>query len=506
MVSGVTSISTGSRAIGPTLGGDDDDDETIPLNVRRRPGVDPATGPESSGADLPVAAVWPDRLRGTAGARTVADMDVRLPPGPRLPNLLQAVLALSAPVVLFPAAAKRYGVPFTLTMLPQRRKIVAVAEPEQVKDVFAGSPSVFHAGKGNDLLRPLLGEHSLLLQDGDEHARARRLLAPAFGRREIAGYRGLVEEVTAQQLDRWPRSGRVRAHVLLNELTLEVILRVVFGVSDSARLDRMRPIVARAVDAGPLVMIGLGIPALRGIGPWKREIGDLAAIHEFLAEEIELARRDPELPDRRDLLALLVRASAADAQGLSDAELRDQLMTLVAAGHETTATAMAWAMLELARHPGVQQRCVDEMTAGEDTEYLDAVIKEVLRLHPVVPMVMRELQEPATVGGRDYPRGVTISPSIVLAHRADSAYPSPQDFDPQRFLGDVPTPTTWLPFGGGARRCIGASFAMMEGQVILQQLLQRYRLDPVGSGREWPRSRNVTLYPWKRARVELRPR
>ena len=449
--------------------------------------------------------------------------------------MLQVVLSLAAPVVIFPAAAKRYGVPFTLTMLPRRRKIVAVAEPAQVKDVFAGSPSVFHAGKGNDLLRPLLGEHSLLLQDGDEHARARRLLAPAFGRREIAGYRGLVEEVTAQQLDRWPRSGRVRAHVLLNELTLEVILRVVFGVSDSARLDRIRPIVARAVDAGPLVMIGLGIPALHGIGPWKRELNDLATIHEFLAEEIELARRDPELPERRDLLALLVRASAADAQGLSDAELRDQLMTLVAAGHETTATAMAWAMLELARHPGVQQRCVDEMAAteadagetagdgaagdgaagggtagagpaGGDTEYLDAVIKEVLRLHPVVPMVMRELQEPATIDGRDYPRGVTISPSIVLAHRADAAYPSPQDFDPQRFLGDVPTPTTWLPFGGGARRCIGASFAMMEGQVILQQLLQRYRLDPVGSGREWPRSRNVTLYPWKRARVELRPR
>ena len=449
--------------------------------------------------------------------------------------MLQVVLSLAAPVVIFPAAAKRYGVPFTLTMLPQRRKIVAVAEPAQVKDVFAGSPSVFHAGKGNDLLRPLLGEHSLLLQDGDEHARARRLLAPAFGRREIAGYRGLVEEVTAQQLDRWPRSGRVRAHVLLNELTLEVILRVVFGVSDSARLDRIRPIVARAVDAGPLVMIGLGIPALHGLGPWKRELNDLATIHEFLAEEIELARRDPELPERRDLLALLVRASAADAQGLSDAELRDQLMTLVAAGHETTATAMAWAMLELARHPGVQQRCVDEMAAteadagetagdgaagdgaagggtagagpaGGDTEYLDAVIKEVLRLHPVVPMVMRELQEPATIDGRDYPRGVTISPSIVLAHRADAAYPSPQDFDPQRFLGDVPTPTTWLPFGGGARRCIGASFAMMEGQVILQQLLQRYRLDPVGSGREWPRSRNVTLYPWKRARVELRPR
>ena len=472
----------------------------------------------------PVEAVWADRLRGASAARTVSGMDVRLPPGPRLPNLLQALLALAAPVVLFPAAAKRYGVPFTLTMLPQRRKIVAVAEPEQVKDVFAGSPSVFHAGKGNDLLRPLLGEHSLLLQDGDEHARARRLLAPAFGRREIAGYRGLVEEVTARQLDRWPRSGRVRAHVLLNQLTLEVILRVVFGVTDSARLDRMRPIVARAVDAGPVVMIGLGIPALRGIGPWKREVDDLAAIHEFLGEEIELARRDPELAERRDLLALLVRASADDAQGLSDAELRDQLMTLVAAGHETTATAMAWAVLELARHPGVQERCVDEMAAGGadsddsargagdaraavgETEYLDAVIKEVLRLHPVVPMVMRELQEPATVGGRDYPRVVTISPSIVLAHRADAAYPSPQDFDPRRFLGDVPTPTTWLPFGGGARRCIGASFAMMEGQVILRQMLQRYRLVPVGGGREWPRSRNVTLYPWRRARVELRPR
>ena len=431
-------------------------------------------------------------------------MDVRLPPGPRLPKLVQTLLSLSAPTLTFPAAARRYGVPFSLDLLAGRR-IVAVAEPAQVKDVFAGSPSVFHAGKGNNLLRPLLGDHSLLLQDGDEHARARRLLAPAFGRREIAGYRAMVEEVTAQQLENWPRSGRVRAHILLNELTLEVILRVVFGVSDTARLDRMRPIVARAVDAGPLVMIGLGIPALHRFRPWSREVRDLAAIYEFLGEEIEGARRDPGLAERRDLLALLVRASAEDAQGLSDEEMRDQLMTLVAAGHETTATAMSWAMLELARHPGVQSHCVEERAEG-GTEYLDAVIKEVLRLHPVVPMVMRELQEPTEVGGRTYPAGITVSPSIVLAHRSPEAYPSPDSFDPQRFLGDVPTPTTWLPFGGGARRCIGASFAMMEGQVILQELLDRYRLVPVGSGREWPRSRNVTLYPWKRARVELLPR
>jgi cytochrome P450 len=234
-------------------------------------------------------------------------------------------------------------------------------------------------------------------------------------------------------------------------------------------------------------------------------VRDLETIHEFLGEEISAARLDPALSERRDLLALLVRASAADAQGLSDQELRDQLMTLVAAGHETTATAMAWSMLELARHPDVQDRCVAEIAEG-GSEYLDAVLKEVLRLHPVVPMVMRELQEPATVGGRTYPRGVTISPSIVLAHRSAATYAGPRDFDPGRFLGEVPTPTEWLPFGGGARRCIGASFAMMEGQVILRQVLERYRLEPVGSGREWPRSRNVTLYPWRRARVDLRRR
>ncbi|MVZ90283.1 cytochrome P450 [Microbacter sp. ANSKLAB05] len=450
----------------------------------------------------------PGPTRGHAGPGPTTQAGIGrdgLPPGPRLPRILQAVLALSAPAVVFPAAARRYGVPFTLDLMPAGRKVVAVSEPAQIKDVFAGSPSVFHAGKGNDLLRPLLGEHSLLLQDGDEHARARRLLAPAFGRREIDGYRTLVEEVTREQLDHWPRSGRVRAHVLLNQLTLEVILRVVFGVTDSARLDRMRPIVARAVDAGPVVMIGLGIPALRRRWPWSREVRDLETIHEFLGEEISAARLDPALSERRDLLALLVRATAADAQGLSDQELRDQLMTLVAAGHETTATAMAWSMLELARHPDVQDRCVAEIAEG-GSEYLDAVLKEVLRLHPVVPMVMRELQEPATVGGRTYPRGVTISPSIVLAHRAAATYAGPREFDPGRFLGEVPTPTEWLPFGGGARRCIGASFAMMEGQVILRQVLERYRLEPVGNGHEWPRSRNVTLYPWRRARVDLRRR
>ena len=444
-----------------------------------------------------------------------------LPPGPRLPGVVQAALSLAAPVAMFPAAAKRFGVPFTLKLMPRGRRVVAVSEPAQVKDVFAGSPAVFHAGKGNEILRPLLGENSLLLQDGADHARARRLLAPAFGRREIDGYRTLVEEVTAEQLSGWPRSGRIRAHVLLNALTLEVILRVVFGVTDSQRLDRIRPIVARAVDAGPLVMIGLGFPLLQGIWPWSREVRDLATIHHFLDEEIAAARQDPALEDRRDLMALLVRASAQDAQGLSDQELREQLMTLVAAGHETTATAMAWSMLELANHPRIQDRCVEEIagsdgaggngargggTGGDETEYLDAVLKEALRLHPVVPMVMRELQEPATVGGRTYPRGVTVSPSIVLAHRDPANYPSPQEFDPERFLGEVPTPTEWLPFGGGARRCIGASFAMMEGQVILRQVLERFRLDPVGSGREWPRSRNVTLYPWRRARLELIPR
>ena len=432
-------------------------------------------------------------------------MDNGLPPGPRLPDLVQAVMALAAPAVTFPAAARRYGVPFRLDLLPAGRTVVAVADPGDVKDVFAGSPSVFHAGKGNELLRPLLGEHSLLLQDGEEHARARRLLAPAFGRREIDGYRTLVEEVTASQLAGWPRSGRVRAHILLNQLTLEVILRVVFGVTDTRRLDGIRPIVARAVDAGPVVMIGMGIPSLRGLRPWSRQVRDLATIHRFLDEEIARTRQDPALAGRRDLLALLVRASAQDEQGLADEELRDQLMTLVAAGHETTATAMAWSMLELARHPRIQDRCVREIGAG-GSEYLDAVLKESLRRHPVVPMVMRELQEPATVGGRSYPRGVTISPSIVLAHRAPSSYPDPGEFDPDRFLGDVPTPSTWLPFGGGARRCIGASFALMEGQVILRQVLERYRLDPVGRGREWPRSRNVTLYPWRRARLELRPR
>ncbi|MET3860957.1 cytochrome P450 [Dietzia sp. 2505] len=455
------------------------------------------------GAFAGPAAATPDDSYGVTMNSVTTDDGV--PSGPRLPGLVQALLTLSAPAVVFPAAARRYGVPFKLDLMPRGRTVVAVADPADVKDVFAGSPSVFHAGKGNELLRPLLGEHSLLLQDGDEHARARRLLAPAFGRREIEGYRSLVEEVTTEQLDRWPRSGRVRAHILFNELTLEVILRVVFGVTDSARLDRIRPIVARAVDAGPVVMIGMGIMPLRRFRPWSRQVRDLATIHAFLGEEIEATRRDPALSERRDLLALLVRASAQDAQGLSDQELRDQLMTLVAAGHETTATAMAWSVLELARHPGIQDRCVSEIAAG-GTEYLDAVLKESLRLHPVVPMVMRELQEPATVGGRTYPRGMTISPSIILAHRAPAAYPGPKEFDPGRFLGDVPTPTTWLPFGGGARRCIGASFAMMEGEVILRQVLERYQLGRVGSGHEWPRARNVTLYPWRRARVELRPR
>lgn len=429
-----------------------------------------------------------------------------LPPGPRLPGLLTAALTLGAPGVLLPWCARRYGTPFTLRFEPHHRTIVVLADPESIREVFSGDAAVFHAGEGNQILEPILGGHSLLLQDDEEHHRARRLLMPVFGRREIAGYRALVAEVTARCLDEWPADGGIRAHRLLNALTLEVILRVVFGVTDDERLRRLRPVVTRAVDLGPLLMIGMSIPGLNGRGPWRRERQDLDELRVLLTGEIAEARRDPALAERRDLLARLVRASEADPDGFTDDEVHDQLLTMVAAGHETTATAVSWTLLELARPPELQDRCAAAAAADDDEGLLGAVLKESLRLHPVVPSVMRRLTAPATIGGRTYPAGTTLNPSIVLAHRDPARYPEPEEFRPERFLGETPAPSTWLPFGGGARRCIGASFAQMEGEEILRQVLRRYRLDPVGTGREWPRARNVTLFPWRRARLVLAPR
>jgi cytochrome P450 len=282
-----------------------------------------------------------------------------------------------------------------------------------------------------------------------------------------------------------------------------VILRVVFGVTDEARLRRLRPLVNRTVDVSPAVLLGWGYPFLQRFGPWKRTVDNQRALDEEMYAEIAERRAAPDLAERTDVLSSLLQVT--DEGGLDDHELRDQLVTLLLAGHETTATALAWALYELGRHPG-ELAAARTAAADGDEDHLEAVLKESMRLHPVIPMVVRHLMKPVTIGGHDLPRGVNIGPSILLTHAREDLHGDPAAFRPRRFLdGEVAT-NTWIPFGGGVRRCIGAGFSLMEGVVVLREVLLRYDVTLPPGSRDFPRVRNITSVPRHGARIVVHAR
>jgi cytochrome P450 len=359
--------------------------------------------PDARPADLTARRF--ERMRPFGGARAPRFETRGLPPGPRWPVWLQSVGLLRFRHRFVPHVWRKYGDVFTLRVVPGGRPLVLFTRPEQAKEIFAGDPAVFHAGKGNAILGPIMGEHSLLLQDGEEHHRARALLMPAFNGQALRGYRGLVEEVARDEVARWRPGQELRSLDRMNALTLEVILRVVFGVSDEARLSRLRPLVNRTVDISPAILLGWGYPALQRCGPWKRTVENAYRLDELIYAEIRERRSAPDLGRRTDVLSRLILAGGdgtdgADGDRLTDEELRDQLVTLLLAGHETTATALAWALYELGRDEQHLERARAAALSGDD-DHLEAVLKESMRLHPVIPMVVRTLMRPATIGGWD---------------------------------------------------------------------------------------------------------
>ena len=425
-----------------------------------------------------------------------------LPPGPRWPVLLQTAALLRFRHRLHPYLHRKYGDVFTLRIAPGGRPLVMCTRPEHAKEIFAGDPEVFHAGKANGILGPIMGEHSLLLQDSSEHRRARKLLMPAFNGHALRGYRSLVTEVARSEVATWRTGETFRSLDRMNRLTLEVILRVVFGVTDEHRLAELRPRVNRTINVSPIVLLGWGYPWLQRYGVWKDTVDNQLELDRLMYAEIRERRTAPDLRDRTDVLSRLI-VQGEDGDALSDVELRDQLVTLLLAGHETTATALAWALYEAGRDPGLLARCRTAADDGDD-EFLDAVLKESMRLHPVIPMVVRTLMAPATIAGWHLPRGATVGPSIIMAHQREDNHPDPWEFRPERFLGQNPPTNTWIPFGGGVRRCIGAGFAMMEGVVVLREVFSSYAVEAVGTDR--PRVRNITSVPRRGARIRVTAR
>ncbi|WP_323791668.1 cytochrome P450, partial [Nocardioides sp.] len=341
-----------------------------------------------------------------------------LPPGPRWPAFVQTVALMRFRHSFIPWLHRTYGDVFTVKLLPRARPLVLVTRPEHTREVFAGDPEVFHAGKANSILGPVMGKHSLLLQDSLEHKRARKLLMPAFNGAALKEYQGLVSTLAREHVDGWRDGEEFRSLDRMNTLTLEVILRVVFGVTDERRLAALRPCVNATVDVSPVVLLGWGYPWLQKIGMWKRAVTNQYELDRLMYAEIRERRAATDLNERTDVLSRLIRVGAADEGGLDDTELRDQLVTLLLAGHETTATALAWALYELGRDSDLHARSVAAAAAdgAEADAWLEAVMKESMRLHPVIPMVVRTLMKDTSIAGYDLPAGTTIGPSIIINH------------------------------------------------------------------------------------------
>jgi len=375
---------------------------------------------------------------------------------------------------------------------------VMLAHPDAIREVFTGDPALLHAGKANVVLRPFLGRASVLLLDGAEHLRQRKLMLPPFHGARMAGYREMVAEIARQQIATWPRGKPLSLAPRMQAITLDVVLRVIFGVREGARLDALRARLRTMMDrivGGPslLAMVAAGPERIERYGIYKPALKPVDALLYEQIRERRAARGD-------DVLSLLLDARHDDGSAMTDAELRDELVTLLVAGHETTATALAWTAERLVRAPGgwaaLQRR-------GE--EYAEAAGKEALRLRPVLPVVVRHLRAPMAIAGLDLPAGTVVAPSIYLVHRRPEIYPDPARFDPERFLGDKPQggTYTWIPFGGGVRRCLGAAFALMELRVVLAELGRTLDAAVVDAAPEPTRRRAITLVPARGAEVVL---
>jgi cytochrome P450 len=423
-----------------------------------------------------------------------------LPPGPRWPRAAQTLAWATRPVSLAKHCRRRYGDFFTVRMLGLG-DLVFVSDPELIKQVFTGDRDVFHAGEANSAMEPVLGAHSLLILDGQRHLHERKLLLPPFHGEAVRGYAERVRELAAEEVAGWPAGKPFAVRPRMQAITLEVILRVVMGVRDPSRLDRLRELLPKLLDFNVLDMWSVWLfPKVMDtfLARRHKSMRVRPEVDRLIAEEIAEHRADPE--GRDDVLALLVAARDEEGRPLSDDALRDHLITLLLAGHETTTTGLAWAFERLVRHPDKLERLRAELAAGDGDDYLDAVINETLRVRPVIDGVWRRLTRATELGGYRLPAGTTVFPSIALIQLSDG-FDDPEQFQPERFLGDGAAPYTFIPFGGGARRCIGAAFAIMEMKVVLREALSRVSLQATDKPGEPPRSHHVTLVPKRGARV-----
>jgi cytochrome P450 len=431
-----------------------------------------------------------------------------LPPGPRTPAAVQMGEWVLRPIPFLERCHRRYGDFFTVRFV--MGEIVWIADPQVIKQVFTGSPQTLHAGEANaPPLEPIMGKHSVLLLDGPEHMRQRKLMLPSFHGERMQSYTDLIAEVTERDIDRWPIGQPFGLRERTQEITLQVIMRAVFGIRDSERLELFHERLGNMLDIGTdrLAMAGIAFPALRrtlGKGKWGKFMRLRKEADELIYDEIATRREDPATGGRDDVLSVLLQARDEEGRAMTDVELRDELMTLLVAGHETTATALAWAFDLLLHDPEKLDRLRSDVENGAGGEYLDAVIKETLRIRPVVPGVVRKVKGPFELRGYEIPVGTRVAPNIYLTHRNPDVFPEPERFLPERFLDEPPDTYSWIPFGGGIRRCIGASFALLEMKVVIPTILRRVELDAAARAPERIRRRAITFSPENDALVVVK--
>jgi cytochrome P450 family 135 len=431
-----------------------------------------------------------------------------LPPGPRLPTAVQSVIWFRRAQWLLDTCQARFGDMFTLKIANEGTWVVT-SNPDVIKQVFTGDPRLLHAGEANRILLPVLGPSSVLLLDDGQHLRQRKLMLPAFHGERMQRYGRLMANIAVDEIEQWPTDQPYPLRPRMQAMTLEIILRAVFGVAEGPRLERLRQELRRLLDivTNPLngvVLLTLGPERIVRLRRFRRE---LERVNGPIYEEIADRRKAGDLAERDDIMSLLLQATHEDGSPMSDEELRDELVTLLVAGHETTANALSWAVERLCRHPDKLERLTNEARAGESS-YLEAVVQETLRLRPVISIVLRRLVEPMEVGGRMLPAGASIVPSIHLVHRRGDIYAQPNEFIPERFLeqegGKAPGTYTWIPFGGGVRRCLGAAFAQFEMETVLRELVLRRTLAPARAGSERVYRRAITETPRHDAEVVMR--
>ncbi len=443
---------------------------------------------------------------------------MQLPDGPKTPPWFQTLQWIFRPLESLDARARAYGDTYR-ALGQQMPPLLYFSSPDAIEAIFTAKPDQVSSAEGNQILEPLLGVNSLILLDGKRHQQQRQLLMPPFHGDRMRSYGSLIQDITQQISSQWLPGQPFVVRPAMQEISLRVILSAVFGLHEGKRYEQLRQVLVAMLEAfgsaaGFMLLYYQGLQKDWGAwSPWGRFLRQKQQIKQLLTEEINDRRAHPDL-DRTDILALLLAARDETGQPMSNAELQDELMTLLFAGHETTASALAWALYWIAQLPDVRRKLraelerlspdADPMTIAR-LPYLNAICQETLRLYPIaINAFPRIVKQPMNLMGYSLEPGAILLPSVYLAHQRPDVYPNPKQFRPERFLERQFSPYEYLPFGGGDRRCIGAAFALFEMKLVLVTLLSQFDLALVNPKPIKPVRRGLTIAPPSHLKMVVR--